>query len=73
MAVRLNNKNLYELKTKMNTETAKYIYEIESWGIGDYRVLRRSKKEIYSRGRFEFVKMPKIYRGYFGKEWKWYD
>lgn len=73
MAVKLNNQNLHELKTKKITETAKYIYEIEAWSIGVYRLLRSNKDALDPRAKFEYVKMPEIYRGYFGKGWKWYE
>lgn len=73
MAVKLNNQNLYELKEKKRTETANYIYEVEPWGVGVYRLLKKKKNAGTSSAHFEYEKMPEIYRGYFGKGWKWYD
>mgnify|MGYP007054410312 CR=1 FL=1 len=73
MAVKLNNQNLYELREVKKTETANYIYGIEAWNIGVYRLLRRKKNANMSSANCEYVKMPEIYRAYFGKRWKWYD
>lgn len=72
MAIKLNMNNLYELKTKKQTETAHYVYSVEAWKIGVYRLLRSKKTDYYMGREIEYVKMPKIYRGYF-KDWKWFE
>ena len=65
MAVKLNMNNLYELKTKMRTETAHYVYSIEAWSVGMYRLVRSKKNEYPWSEKSEYVKIPEIYRGYF--------
>ena len=72
MTVKLNTNNLYELKTKMRTETAHYIYSVEPWSISVYRLLRRKKLDSSINTKAEYVKMPEIYRGYF-KGWRWFE
>ena len=72
MAIKLNMNNLYELQTKMRTETAHYIYSVEPWSIGVYRLLRSKKNEYPWGGKPEYVIMPGIYRGYF-RNWRWFE
>lgn len=69
--VKLNSNNLFELKNFYRTETAHYVYTVEPYRIGTYRLLRREKLTP-ENAIIEDVKMPEIYRGYF-KEWRWWN
>lgn len=69
--VKLNIGNLSELKLRYSTKTTNYIYVVEPYGIGVYRLFQRKITEPGS-GTVKAVKMPEIYRGYF-KKWRWLD